>query len=85
MEYKTLFQVYNWDGGERHNPTDYYFTSKLLGQEYKDAVDKHCTIEKRTLLICDSIEDYKQNTKAEVKRKALAKLTAEERSILGLE
>lgn len=85
MEIKTLFQVHNWDGGDRHIPTDYYFTTEQLGQEYEDTIEKHCWIQKKTLIICQSIDDYKQSTKAEIKRKALAKLTAEERSILGLE
>ena len=85
MEIKTLYQLHNWDGGERHNATDYYFETKEVGNEYVAVVDQYANIIPKTLIICSSLEDYKQNLKSELKKRALAKLTKEDRAILGLE
>lgn len=71
-----------WDGGKRHN-FGYYIDASVAD----DTINKHsqyCIITKHNLIIFDSITDkIEYNSKA--KREAiLAKLTTEEKVILGL-
>lgn len=78
-----LISVEEWDGGDRHYHK-FYMRSKDIAQKYQQEVDPHCYYHEVSLIICDTIQDVKDWKSGELKRKALAKLTAEEKQILGL-
>lgn len=73
------FEVLRWDGGERQNHLCY-----MERKEDADALaGKHDAVIKKTFVVHDSVESFKRLESGELKKKALAKLTKEERLALG--
>jgi hypothetical protein len=76
------YAIMVWDGGDRHNLKG-YITSKeeakkhLVGNTYD-------RIEPRTFFFFDTYEQMKDYESGELRKRALAKLTAIERKALGL-
>lgn len=71
-----------WDGGERHNHT-YNFSSKMDADQYiRD--HKYDLADNRQLIIIDSYDEFKEFVNGEARRKALSKLSNEEKVILGI-
>jgi hypothetical protein len=82
MEAKNLYFVYVWDGGERAVKSNIVFSNENAAKVYKQK-HKYDTIQKETVVIIDTYEEYQEYKSGEVKRKALLKLTKEERVALG--
>jgi hypothetical protein len=74
------FDVQHWDGGERHNHHAYIVDEN----DAKVVAGEHGLLIKRTFVIHDNLADYQHHKSDELKRTALAKLTPEERIVLGL-
>lgn len=83
MKQLTIWRIEEWDGGDRTIPNGNYFSNKKAADEYKKNNKYNCCIE-QTIRIYDSLKDMEDNSKQKLKERALAKLTEEERKILGL-
>lgn len=81
MQVITVNQVNLWDGGDRHN-FGFFLSSDVEAEKYKE-IDPNCYITKKEIIIFDNIADYREYKSGEVKRRALSKLTVEERVALG--
>ena len=81
MQVITVHQVNLWDGGERHN-FGFFLSDAKEAENYKE-IDPNCNICKKEFIIFDTIADYREYKSGEVKRRALSKLTLEERVALG--
>jgi len=80
-----LLEVYSidvWDGGDRHYHR-FYVRTEEEAQRWLDE-NQYDSFHKKTLVIYDTLEDYKENSVEALKKKALAKLTPEEKYTLGL-
>lgn len=82
VEKITLYEVQEWDGGEQHHGTGYAFRDKALATK---AAGIYGAVQEHEFCICETIEDLADGKEAKKRQKALSKLTAEERQILGLE
>ena len=84
IEMKTLnvFEIWIWDGGggSRHG---FYVESEEAAKEWvtKNNYDSYY---KKTITIFDNLVDYEENSHEGLKKKALAKLSDAEKSILGI-
>lgn len=84
IEMRTLnvFEICIWDGGggSRHG---FYVESEAAAKEWlvKNNYDSYY---KKTITIFDDLVDYKENSHEGLKKKALAKLSGAEKSILGI-
>ncbi len=76
------FEVYSsYDRNVRHIA---YFSEEKLAKKYAGS-DPYKSVQKvrKTYTIFDSIEEAETYSKEEIRKKALAKLTAQEREVLG--
>ena len=81
MQIVKCWDIQKWDGGDRSDHAFY-----LKSTEEKDVYLKNNKYDyafETTFIIFDTLEEMENNTKEKVKERALAKLTAEERAILG--
>jgi gamma-glutamylcysteine synthetase len=81
MQVIKCWDIQAWDGGEHTNHAFY-----IASEAEKDVYMKTHTYDsayERTFIIFDTLEEMSDNTKAKIKERALAKLTIEERAILG--
>lgn len=84
IEMRTLnvFEICIWDGGggSRHG---FYVESEEAAKEWvvKNNYDSYY---KKTITIFDNLVDYEENSHEGLKKKALAKLSDAEKSILGI-
>lgn len=83
MEILKLYQLYQWDGGEREVPKNVYFKTKTECDNYKKE-RKHASFREVTLHIFDSFSEYKESDTESVKAGALAKLSDLEKLALGI-
>lgn len=81
MKVITVYQVDLWDGGERHN-FGFYLSSKEELDKYQE-IDIHCCAHKKEIVIFDTIEERNEYNSGLAKKRALQKLTPEERVALG--
>lgn len=81
MKALTLYRLESWDGADRHNPTGIYCSNKSDADKWKATYDSYTEM---TILIADSFNEIQELEQQKVKTRALAKLTPEERKILGL-
>ena len=84
MKIIVAWQIWEWDGGERQNPTDKFLATEELAVEYKKARPSDYASHK-VLVIVDSMAELKEVEHAVVRKAALAKLTPLERKVLNLE
>lgn len=83
MKSLTLYQVFKWDGGDRHYHTHVFFETKEAADAWlKD--NKYDDYQKTTLEIYESYSDYTAGKTQQAIVKALNKLTLEEQQLLGL-
>lgn len=83
MKSLTLYQVFKWDGGDRHYPTHTYFENQVSAEIWlKDNQYDDC--QEVTLEIYESYSDYTAGKTQRAIVKALNKLTLEEQKLLGL-
>jgi hypothetical protein len=61
------------------------FSSEAVAEEIATGTNKQYRgVFRKALTIFDSVEDFENNTSAKIRERALAKLTLEERLVLGL-
>lgn len=77
-----LYSVQIWDGGSHQNH-EFYLTSKEEADRWLAA--NNCDwVSEETIEVFDTIEDWQDWSKGNnIKEQALAKLTPEERKVLG--
>jgi hypothetical protein len=82
MKSITYWQIYIWDGGDRHNP-GYCVSDQSLAIDWKQK-NPNDSVVKTDLIIFDSLKEIEDFKSGETKRRALAKLTLDEKRALGL-
>ena len=82
MKILKVWDIQVWDGGDRHNHK-YYVATKEAADEWmkKNTYD---TVYEKEMVILDSWDELQDYKDGELRKRALAKLTAEERVVLGL-
>lgn len=82
MQVVQCWDIQSWDGGERHNHR-YYVASKEVADEWLEKHPHDVAYEHNLVILKDltEIEEYKNG---EMRKRAMAKLTTEERIVLGL-
>ena len=83
MKVLTLLDVHLWDGGDRHDYA-YTFNEQTACTNELKSKFKHCHIMTRTVIIYDNLADFEDNKKEIERQRVLAKLTKQERELLGL-
>ena len=83
MKLISLYQVRQWDGGERHNATDICFETEEKVKEFlgEKSYDTYMHLK---YTVYDSVEEYENTKSQRVREQALAKLTDIEKKALGL-
>lgn len=81
MQVLTVWDVQVWDGGGRHNHA-FYVKDEFQANVWKEK-NTYDSIVKKEIQIFDTIAEYQEFKNGELKRKALQKLTREERVALG--
>lgn len=71
-----------WDGGERHN-FGFYIDATVPDNAIEKA-NRYCLIHHQVLVIFDTLDERKENSNRDLKRRAWAKLTPLEREALGI-
>ena len=79
----TLWSIKEWDGADRHNHA-FYMSSEEAAKAYL-ADNRYDIYEKVELVIYNSADAALSGAREFARLRALAKLTAAERSALGLE
>ena len=82
MQIIKCWDIQVWDGGERHNHR-YYVATEDAALEWK-AKNKYDEIYEKEFVILDSWDELEIYRNGELRKRALAKLTAEEKIVLGL-
>lgn len=82
MKIINCWDIQVWDGGERHNHK-YYVATKEAADEWK-ARHKHDLIYEKQFIILDNYEELMNYKNGEARKRALAKLTEEDKIVLGL-
>lgn len=82
MQIIKCWDIQVWDGGDRHNHK-YYVATKEAADEWmkKNTYD---TVYEKEMVILDSWDELQEYKNGELRKRALAKLTEEERVVLGL-
>ena len=83
LQVENLVSVQEWDGADRHYHR-FYLRDIETAKRYKAEVDKFCHLHEVSLIICDNLQDVAEWKNGDLKRKALAKLTEADKTILGL-
>lgn len=61
------------------------FTNETTADTVAGGKNKvYCSVYKKTFTLFDSVDDFENNTKEKIRARALAKLTVEERAVLGI-
>ena len=82
MKLLSVFEIWKWDGGDRHYPSGICFADKQTAIAFADNKN-HDIVRDHIFTVYDSIEDYCENNPEALKKRALAKLTPEEKQALG--
>ena len=82
MKIINCWDIEVWDGGDRHNHK-YYVATKEAADEWK-ANHKHDLIYEKQIVILDSYAELMDYKNGEARKRALAKLTEEDKIALGL-
>lgn len=77
----TLYRIDEWDGGDRHYPSNYYFRDEADAEEVAGAYNM---VTKVVMSISDTATDYTLAKEETLREKALNKLSNEEKRVLGL-
>lgn len=80
IEYWQVEESYDRDSREIGN-----FSSEAVAEEVATKNNRmYRVVYKRTITIFDSVEDFEDNTRGKIRARALAKLTVEEKLVLGI-
>lgn len=82
-----VFSAQAWDGGERHNH-EFFLSSQKAVDDFKATLgpnnQHYYTFSSQKLVIAHSAAQIQEYKTGEMRRRALAKLTAEDKVILGI-
>lgn len=84
MKTITYYQFMQWDGGDRHFPKEPAFFNKEDADEFLGD-NRYDRFDKRTIKIYESIIDYEDHNLENIRKKALSRLSKEEKKALGLQ
>lgn len=82
MKIIKCWDIQVWDGGDRHNHK-YYVATKEAADEWKFR-NKFDEVYEKEFVILDSWDELEEYKNGELRKRALAKLTEEERIVLGV-
>ena len=82
MKIIKCWDIQVWDGGDRHNHK-YYVATKEAADEWM-AKNKYDMVYEHEFVILDNWDELQDYKNGELRKRALAKLTAEEKVVLGL-
>ena len=82
MKIIKCWDIQVWDGGDRHNHR-YYVATQEAAEQWKEK-NKYDEIYEKEFVILDSWDELEEYKNGELRKRALAKLTEEERVVLGL-
>lgn len=83
MQVLKVYSIKVWDAAGKHNHK-FYLSDRDEALQYV-LENKYDIVEEKTIEVFDTLEEWKTWNSGEVKKRALAKLTVEERRVLGLE
>lgn len=72
-----------WDGGNRHYHAGYFSRVNVSSDEAIQLAGQYDMIDAKEIVVYSSIQEYKDELNETVKKRALAKLSSEERRVLG--
>jgi hypothetical protein len=84
MKILNFYEIMKWDGGDRHYGTGICFEEESAAEDYLKG-NRYDTYQECTFRLYDSKTEVEEIKRQEARAKALAKLTKEERELLGLE
>jgi hypothetical protein len=76
-------QVDEWDGGDRQN-FGFYISADVPNEDIEKA-RPHCYIQKKTIVVFDSLQELADHGVYKLRRAAWAKLTPLERQAIGMQ
>ena len=82
MQIIKCWDIQVWDGGDRHNHKYYVATKEAADEWMKN--NKYDTVYEHEFVVLDSWDELQDYKNGELRKRALAKLTDEEKIILGL-
>lgn len=82
MKIIKCWDIQVWDGGDRHNHK-YYVATKEAADAWM-AKNKFDTVYEKQFIILDSYEELMNHRNGESRKRALSKLTEEDKIALGL-
>ena len=82
MQIIKCWDIQVWDGGERHNHKCYVATKEAADQWMKK--NTYDSVWEREFVILDSFAELEEYRNGEMRKRALAKLTEEDKKVLGL-
>ena len=82
MQIIKCWDIQVWDGGERHNHK-YYVATKEAADQWM-AKNKFDSVWEKEFVILDSFAELEEYRNGEMRKRALAKLTEEDKKVLGL-
>ena len=82
MQIIKCWDIQVWDGGDRHHHK-YYVATKKAAEQWKEK-NKYDSIYEQEFVILDDLNEVEAYKNGELRKRALAKLTAEEKVVLGL-
>ena len=82
MKIIKCWDIQVWCGGDRHNHK-YYVATKEAADAWMEK-NKYDMIYEKEMVILDNWDELEEYKNGELRKRALSKLTAEERIVLGL-
>jgi hypothetical protein len=82
MKIIRCWDIQVWDGGDRHNHK-YYVATKEAADEWM-AKNTYDAVYEKEFVILDSYEELMDYKNGEARKRALAKLSEEDKIVLGL-
>ena len=82
MQQFEVYDIQQWDGGERHNHK-FYLASKEEAEKYI-AKNKYDRYDHKVMIVFDTVEEAEENDLKTVRARVIAKLTPLERRAMGI-
>ncbi len=82
MQIIKCWDIQVWDGGDRHHHR-YYVATQEAAEAWKEK-NKYDEIYEKEFVILDDLTELEAYKKGELRKRALAKLTEEDKIVLGL-
>lgn len=82
MKIIKCWDIQVWDGGDRHNHKYYVATKEAADEWMKN--NKYDTVYEHEFVILDDWNELEEYKNGEMRKRALAKLTEQDKKVLGL-